>query len=99
MAHSRPVRATRFERERLKPQMSAKPGPSPKAPGAKVLQGRGCTTRIGLSVRSGRLSMQRTVVKLSYHPVSGGRGLVRYASHEGPDEHGNDQEPAVGFSE
>src|SRR4051794_24735856 len=99
MAHSRPVRATRFERERLKPQMSAKPGPSPKAPGAKVLQGRGGTKRIGISARSGRLSMQRTVVKLTYHPVSGVRGLVRYAAHEGPDQDGNEQEPVIGYSE
>jgi hypothetical protein len=89
MYRNRPVRPARFEKERLKPQMSSKPGPAPKAPGAKVLQGRGCTSRIGLSARSGRLSMQRAVVKLSYHPVSGVRGLVRYAAHEA----------VIGFSE
>ena len=99
MPRNRPVRATKFERERLKPKMSAKSGPAFKSPGAKVLQGRGCTARIGLSARSGRLSMQRTVVKLTYHPVGGIQGLVKYAAHEGPDEDGNDQEHVVGFSE
>jgi hypothetical protein len=43
--------------------------------------------------------MQRTVVKLTYHPVSGIGGLVRYAGHEGPDKDGNEQEPVIGFSE
>lgn len=99
MARSRPLKATRFERERLKPKMTSRPGPSVKSPGAKVLQGRGCTSRIGLSARSGRLSMQRTVVKLSYHPVGGVRGLVRYAAHEGPDKDGNEQDPVIGYSE
>src|SRR3954470_21490190 len=103
-SRSRPVRATRFgaarfDREMLKPEMSAKPGPSPKAPGAKVIHGRGCTARIGLSARSSRLSMQRTVVKLSYHPLSGISGLVKYAAHEGPDQDDSEQEPVLGFSE
>lgn len=99
MPSTRPIRATRFDRERLKPQMSAKAGPTPSAAGAKVLQGRGCTARIGISARSSRLSMQRTVVKLSYHPVDGVRGLVCYAAHGGLDKDGNEQEPVVGYSE
>lgn len=99
MPRSRPVRATENDRYDLKPQMSAKSGPQAKLPTGSLRHARGASVHMGLSARSGRLSMQRTVVKLSYHQVGGIRGLVRYVSHDGPDEDGHEQEHVVGFSE
>jgi hypothetical protein len=99
MLRNRPVKALARERDEIKPEMSAKPGSPPKMPPGSLRNTRGAAMHVGLSARYGRLSMQRAVVKVSYHPINGIRGLVRYASHEGPDEHGNDQEPVIGFSE
>jgi hypothetical protein len=94
MARNRPVR----DIPDLKPEMKGKAPAPPKMPAGSLRHARGTAVRIGSSARSGRLSMQRTVVKVSYHPVGGVRGLVRYASHEGPDREGNEQEPVTAFS-
>lgn len=99
MLRNRPVRAPAGEREEIRPQMSGKPGSPPKMPAGSLRQARGTAMHIGLSARSGRLSMQRVIAKVSYHQVGGVRGLVRYASHDGPDEDGHEQEQVVGFSE
>jgi hypothetical protein len=95
MARNRPVR----ERDEIRPEMSGKPGSPPRMPAGSLQHARGSCLRVGLSARSGRLSLQRTVVKLTYHQVGGIRGLVRYASHDDPDEDGNPQDPVIGFSE
>jgi hypothetical protein len=99
MLRNRPVRAPAGEREEIRPQMSGKPGSPPKMPAGSLRHARGTAMHIGLSARSGRLSMQRVVAKVSYHQVGGVRGLVRYVAHDGPDEDGHDQEQVIGFSE
>lgn len=94
MARNRPVR----EIPDLKPEMKGRAPAPPKMPAGSLRHARGTAVRIGSSARSGRLSMQRTVVKVSYHPVDGVRGLVRYASHEGPDRDGEEQEQVIAYS-
>lgn len=94
MARNRPVR----EIPDLKPEMKGRAPAPPKMPAGSLRHARGTAVRIGSSARSGRLSMQRTVVKVSYHPVGGVRGLVRYASHEGPDRDGEEQEQVIAYS-
>jgi hypothetical protein len=87
------------DHDEIRPQMSGKAGQTPKLASGSLRHARGTSVRMGASARSGRLTMQRTVVKLTYHPVGGIRGLVRYASHDGRDEDGQEQEQVVGFSE
>lgn len=99
MMRNRPVRVPAVERDEIRPQMSGKPGPTTKLPAGSLRHARGAATHIGMSARSGRLSMQRTVVKLTYHPVGGISGLVRYVAHDCPDEDGGEQEQVIGFSE
>lgn len=99
MARNRPVREPARDRDQIRPQMLGKPGSPPKLAAGSLRHARGASIHIGMSARSGRLSMQRTVVKLTYHPVAGVSGLVRYVAHDGPDEDGNEQEQVIGFSE